>query len=172
MPAPEGHGFGGEAANTGSISMPAETKDVAPGEMKDVLERHNELRKKHCAEPLVWSKDLAKVAQSWADKLGARCALQHSSGDYGENLAAGSVELMGPGQVAEMWYSEIDKFDFAKGGFSGETGHFTQLVWRGTQRLGCGVSSCKSLRIWVCNYDPPGNVMGEYRENVKATTCR
>jgi len=140
--------------------------------MEAVLEAHNRFRAKHCAPALTWSKDVARVAQRWADELASRCVIQHSAGEYGENLAAGSAEIVDAGHTVAMWYDEVAKYDFKHGGFSMHTGHFTQLVWRDTARLGCGVSECKGLRIWVCNYDPPGNVQGEYREQVLPTSCR
>jgi hypothetical protein len=37
-----------------------------------------------------------------------------------------------------MWYGEIAKYDFRRGGFSMDTGHFTQVVWRSTTTIGCG----------------------------------
>jgi hypothetical protein len=53
-----------------------------------------------------------------------------------------------------------------------ETGHFTQVVWRQTTQLGCGVSTCRGMDIWVCEYDPPGNVQGHYRQNVLPASCQ
>jgi hypothetical protein len=50
-------------------------------------------------------------------------------------------------------------YDFAKADFSPETGHFTQMVWRSSQRLGCGfVANCPGLypNFLVCHYDPFG----------------
>ena len=35
-----------------------------------------------------------------------------------------------------MWYDEIAKYKFPDGGFSMQTGHFTQVVWRATARMG------------------------------------
>lgn len=155
-------------------AAPASGKAKAPeGEMGVILERHNQLREKHCAPAMTWSDEVARVAQKWADGLGRRCQLEHSGSDtYGENLAAGSEELMDAAHVADMWYAEVEKYDFKKGGFSMQTGHFTQLVWKESTRLGCGVSACKGLRIWVCNYDPPGNVQGEYHQNVLPKSCK
>ena len=43
-------------------------------------------------------------------------------------------------------------------------GHYTQIVWRGSTELGCGVGTCKNGArtedIWICNYAPPGNFIG------------
>jgi len=39
-------------------------------------------------------------------------------------------------------------------------GHYTQIVWRDTKQVGCGVARDNRREIWVCNYDPPGNWVG------------
>ena len=38
-----------------------------------------------------------------------------------------------------MWYNEIKSYNYAKSGFSGATGHFTQLVWKSTTSVGFGI---------------------------------
>jgi len=142
-------------------------------EAQALIEAHNRVRAKHCAGPLTWSPKLAQVAQRWANSLRDKgCAFGHSNGDYGENLAAGSTGLLDPEAVVKMWYDEIAQYKFPNGGFSMQTGHFTQVVWRGTTQVGCGRSQCKGLDIWVCEYDPAGNWEGQYRENVLPLGCR
>ena len=144
-----------------------------PREAAELLAAHNRRRAEHCAAPLSWSPALAKVAQGWADHLrAAGCAFEHSGGSYGENLAAGSVGMLSPAGVVDMWYAEAEHYDFARGGFSMQTGHFTQLVWQGTTRVGCGTTTCNDMQTWVCNYDPPGNYQGEFQANVKPKGCR
>jgi len=146
--------------------------DKAPPELQAMLDAQNRLRAQHCAEPLVWSDTVARAAKSWADHLAARgCMLQHSETQYGENIAAGSPSTQTPERVASLWYSEKDAYDFGAGGFSMRTGHFTQLVWRDSRRLGCAAASCGDLRVWVCNYDPPGNMQGDFERNVLPTSC-
>jgi uncharacterized protein YkwD len=142
--------------------------------MRAVLEAHNAHRAAHCAPPLAWSPEIATVAQRYADQLQARgCDLEHSRGPYGENLFAssppGSVQASG---VEGAWYEERSQYRFTRPGFAMATGHFTQVVWRETTQLGCGVARCPRLEVWVCNYNPPGNVANRYRENVLPTTCR
>ena len=134
---------------------------------------HDRVRAKHCAGPLTWSSKLAAYAQKWADTLKAKgCVFGHSGGSYGENLAAGTEGALDPAGTVDYWYSEIQQYHFPDGGFSMETGHFTQLVWRGTKQVGCGHTVCNGNDIWVCEYDPPGNWDGEYRENVRPAGCR
>ena len=52
------------------------------------------------------------------------------------------------------------------------TGHFTQLVWKQTRSVGCGRVDCNGkngVEGWflVCEYWPPGNVGGEYVQEVE-----
>jgi len=152
-------------------------EEMAKGDAKTIAQRfvdaHNAARAKHCAPPLAGSPKLAAVAQKWADTLKAKgCAFGHSGGQYGENLAAGTEGVLDPEATVKMWYDEIAKYRFPNGGFSMETGHFTQVVWRGTSQVGCGHSQCKGNDIWVCNYDPAGNWDGQYRENVLPLGCK
>ena len=40
-------------------------------------------------------------------------------------------------------------------------GHFTQVVWRDSAKLGCAKNTCSlggnSGPLWACEYAPPGN---------------
>ncbi len=154
-----------------SGAEPASNQPATPP--RPILAAHDRLRAMHCAPPMRWSERLEASAQAWADELVARgCAFEHSSGSYGENLAAGTAGHLDAEAVAQMWYREVAHYDFARGGFSMQTGHFTQLVWVGTTELGCGQATCNGLDVWVCQYGPPGNVEGQYRQNVLPTTCR
>jgi pathogenesis-related protein 1 len=139
-----------------------------------VLRAHNTRRARHCAPPLQWSAELAGVATRWARELARRgCPLAHSDTRYGENLAAGSQGGFTAEDYVEMWYREADDYRFKRGRFSMSTGHFTQLAWRSTRRVGCALTACRNgLELLVCNYDPPGNVEGEFTANVLATSCK
>ncbi len=147
----------------------------AAGPLDGMLRAHNRARARHCAKPLVWSDALARHAQRWADQLRARgCAFEHSSGQsYGENLAffapVGSADAA---RVTQAWYAEKADYSYRQARFSMKTGHFTQLIWANTRSLGCGVARCGGGELWVCNYDPPGNVIGAFASNVKSERCR
>ncbi|HVV81651.1 MAG TPA: CAP family protein, partial [Kofleriaceae bacterium] len=137
-----------------------------------LLAEHNRVRARHCAPPLAWSPRLAKIAQAWADHLRTHgCGFEHSQSDLGENLAAGTAGTLDAAGIVGMWADEEHGYDFARGGFSMETGHFTQVVWRATTEVGCGTATCNGMDLWVCNYDPPGNVDGAYRDNVQPPRC-
>jgi uncharacterized protein YkwD len=142
--------------------------------MQPILDAHNRVRARHCAPPLTWSFKLQEVARDWANRLrDAGCKFEHRpNSKYGENLAAGTAGVLDGGSVLQMWYDEAKLYSFGKGSFSMETGHFTQVVWRGTTQIGCATSACRGMDIWVCNYDPPGNVHTLFQANVLPETCR
>ncbi len=154
---------------------PAAKEAAAADDGPPILVAHNRFRARHCAPPLTWSKALVAESGKWARNLAAHhCAFEHNPDPrYGENLAY----FRPPGalsepQVAEEWYREIEHYNFKRPGFSMEAGHFTQLVWVGTQRLGCTSVECGGGELWVCNYDPPGNMEGDYDRNVRREGCK
>ncbi len=142
--------------------------------MQALLDAHNRVRARHCAAPLTWSPRLANVAQGWAHAMRDQgCKFGHKpNNQYGENLAGGTSGTLDGEAVLGMWYDEVKLYNFKSGGFSMETGHFTQVVWRQTTQVGCARSQCKGLDLWVCEYDPPGNVQGQYRQHVLPAGCR
>lgn len=127
-----------------------------------ILRYHNTYRARHCVPPMKWSAALADSARVWARK----CTFSHEGTGQGENLAWGTA-LSGKSAV-DLWYGEISKYNFAAPGFSMTTGHFTQVVWRSSQRLGCVVAVCGGQNFWVCRYSPVGNSSnaGQFAQNV------
>ena len=76
-----------------------------------------------------------------------------------------------------LWYEEIAFYDFNNPGHPKNgsedkmIGHFTQVIWKETTELGCGVyKGADNFVYGVCNYAPPGNVIGNtqnyYETNV------
>ncbi|KAI9498220.1 CAP domain-containing protein, partial [Zychaea mexicana] len=116
------------------------------------LELHNSYRAKHSAPALTWSDTLASYAQDWADG----CVFEHSQGKYGENLAMGYGDWE---KAINAWYDEVSDYDFSNPGYSSGIGHFTQMVWVDTTELGCAVSQCNGSPMYVCEYNPPGNIV-------------
>jgi uncharacterized protein YkwD len=113
---------------------------------------------------LTWSSEVAATAQAYANQ----CVFQHSGGSYGENLYAttGSATAQ---DVVGSWVGESASYDYATNSCTATCGHYTQVVWASSKNLGCGVANCSAnspfgggdWQIWVCNYDPPGNYVGE-----------
>merc|ERR1712172_191387 len=69
---------------------------------------------------------------------------------------------------AEKLIAEIKDYTYGKEPSTGgsEIGHFTQVVWKGSTEVGVGVAQEGSTVVVVANYSPPGNVRGQYAENV------
>ena len=66
-----------------------------------------------------------------------------------------------------MWYDEVAMYNFTQPGFSSATGHFTQVVWKATTQVGCGVAMSNDGGVYgVCQYTPPGNYNNEFVQNV------
>ncbi|CAI4043665.1 hypothetical protein SKDZ_10G1340 [Saccharomyces kudriavzevii ZP591] len=151
-----------QAAATSASASDDELSDFA----SSVLAEHNKKRALHKDTPaLTWSNTLATYAQDYADNYDCSGTLTHSGGPYGENLALGYDAT----SAVDAWYNEISSYDFSNPGFSGNTGHFTQVVWKSTTQVGCGIKTCGGA--WgdyvICSYDPAGNYEGEYADNVE-----
>jgi len=136
-----------------------------------MIAAHNRYRAKHNSPPLRWSGKAAVPAQRWANHLAKQKSLQHGDHDgMGQNLAfAGGKELTGQG-ATDMWYNEIQKYNFNNPGFASGTGHFTQVVWAETREIGIGKASVDGQTFVVANYIPAGNVIG--RENFEKNVQR
>ena len=69
------------------------------------------------------------------------------------------------------WYSEIEKHIFGKKDFDHMiAGHFTQVVWKDSKKLGVGIATGQKGTVVVANYLPPGNYKNRYVENVPPPT--
>ena len=134
-----------------------------------LLIAHNLERDRVGVPRLAWSAKLAAQAQDWADQLARANRFEHSAdrSGAGENLWMGSAgsysaEQMIDGFVEEVRYFHTGQFpDVSSTGRWSDVGHYTQLIWRGTQQVGCAVGQGRANDILVCRYWPAGNVMGQ-----------
>lgn len=151
-----------DSADTGSI--------LSKKEAQEVVDYHNKVRKEVGCPSLEWSNELAAFAQEWANEIarGGNCfALKHRprsgkwASSYGENCA-GAFKGQNPHiSGCELWYKEKKFFKgrkFTMALFS-KTGHYTQMIWRTTTKVGLGMAFCGDKVVVVANYDPPGNYM-------------
>jgi uncharacterized protein YkwD len=126
-----------------------------------MLDAHNAIRARVGVPPLVWSDQLAQVAQDWANHLIATGRFGHRPNNrYGENLYSISGGTVSPAQVVGYWAEEARGYDLRSNSCSGVCGHYTQIVWGSTRTVGCAVATNRRREVWVCNYDPPGNIAG------------
>ena len=137
----------------------------------DILTNHNYHRKRHQVDELERNSEIEQVAQSYSEYLASIETMKHSgNGKYGENLyncwASNGICITGE-KASQSWYDEVKQYNFNNPGFSGGTGHFTQLVWKGSKQIGCGVACSINNKCYVtCNYYPPGNVLSQFDKNV------
>ncbi|KAL1215834.1 Pathogenesis-related protein 1 [Cardamine amara subsp. amara] len=139
---------------------------TAQDQPQDYLDWHNRARAEVGVGPIKWHADVARYAWNYAQLRKRDCRLVHSDsgGRYGENLAWSSGDLSGAGAV-RLWVNEkSDYFYNSNTCRSGKAcGHYTQVVWRNTEWVGCAKVRCDNGGTFVtCNYSPPGNVVGRW----------
>ncbi|KAL6987514.1 hypothetical protein U1Q18_013258 [Sarracenia purpurea var. burkii] len=166
-----------------NISNPVESTSPSPelwrgrslqslsSDAAEYLDAHNQMRRNKGEPPLQWDNYLAKYAQDWAHQRINDCnPHHHSGGPYGENTLWEQYDEYTPAMVTQVWNQEEKNYDDrqAECRCQPETsecmcGHYTQVVWRSTQYLGCGNVTCDNDLgfLVVCSYHPPGNYEGE-----------
>jgi len=155
---------GSSNSNSNSNSGSSPTLDESA-----YLDPQNAARAQYGASPLTWNDTLASAAQEWANK----CVFQHSLGalgPFGENLAAGSGDFSVASGI-QLWLDEASQYDPS----NPVPSHWTQVVWKGSNEVGCAVAVCPGLlgasfgnaNFYVCEYFPEGNVIGAFAQNVQ-----
>lgn len=163
--------------------VPVSDRGLTEAEQQSIVTAHNEYRAIHGVKPLTYDSALGKDAQKWADVLaGKGCKLEHDpNSEQGENLAYSAGKNSNTVDPVKNWYSE--RCDYEKMGNYGQVpdssgpvvGHFTQMIWKNTERAGCGFAKCPGKQdVWVCRYEPAGNMVvakvGETMLQAKART--
>ena len=136
-----------------------------------LLASHNRERELMGVPAMRWNDDLAQGAQAWADHLSQTGKFEHSPNTpgralEGENIWGGTPGAFRPESMIDLWIAE--KAHFIPGIFpaNSRTGrpqdvaHYTQLIWRGSLEVGCGLSGEGAEEILVCRYSAPGNIRG------------
>ena len=137
-----------------------------------VLAAHNRERTAAGIAPLAWSDDLAADAADWAATLADMNDLEHAEDSdpddpQGENLWLGTRAAYTPEEMVGGWIEEKRHFkpgifpNNSRTGNLEDVGHYTQLMWRETARVGCAKSGNGENEVLVCRYASAGNVVGE-----------
>ena len=137
-----------------------------------LLLAHNIERARIGVPALGWDPALAADARVWAEELAASGRFEHSPDEagkplQGENLWAGTPRAFAPEAMVRLWTAE--KADYRPGLFpnnsrSGDVehvGHYTQLIWRSSRRVGCATAVGREEEFLVCRYSEAGNVTGQ-----------
>lgn len=153
-----------------SDANPGSNGDAEPPELAGTLAAHNQVRMQVGLPALTWDSMLAATAKAWVmkciDDEAPEGLVDHNEGRsgggpyVGENIYGASGGGSGPAAV-NAWAAESANYNYSSNQCTGVCGHYTQLVWRETTRVGCAIHSCAGLRYSntvVCNYAPGGNV--------------
>ncbi len=146
-----------------------EGSDFKCEEIKEALQFLNsKIRAEVNVPPLEWDCKLALSSQKWAEVLAEKGYLEHSKQRIvGENLymyysSYGKIPYLK--EAIESWYSEKKNFVYGKKYWCKEgtiCGHYTQLVWKETKKIGCGRAEKNNKVFIVCRFIPAGNFIGE-----------
>lgn len=135
-----------------------------------LLASHNAERARLGLEPLKWNRSLEREAGDWARNLSRKGYLQHADrrtrNGTGENLWMGtagawSLETMFGMFLEERKHYRHDNFpNVSRTGKWKDVGHYTQIVWKDTQEVGCALVTARGNDVLVCRYWPAGNIWG------------
>jgi len=138
---------------------------------------------------MTWDAKLAAFAQTNVNK----CEFNHSDrkvtgfASVGENMSAGTMSAAIKGdddlkadfqsqfqaskfKGVDTWTDENTKFTYPACQAGKVCGHYTQLVWGASNKVGCAIAECKGLGggwsqpetqltyLILCNYAPAGNM--------------
>jgi hypothetical protein len=133
----------------------------------------------------VWSDSLAAGSQAWADHLatlnrGFHATDAEKGGPFGENIASWTHgcalsslvppldynKVVCPGDTLRLmvmtWVNEKTSYVPGTPITNTNFNHYTQLVWRTTTEIGCGMATGSNGNDFlVCRYSPAGNQFGQ-----------
>ncbi|KAL1367927.1 hypothetical protein AAHE18_02G084000 [Arachis hypogaea] len=118
----------------------------------EFLHAHNWVRNKYNLPPYTWDENLESVARKYLMERYDDCRVIHSKYGYEKDwydfnkLTCTPPPPSKPNRPPKM------------------CGHFTQIVWRDSLRVGCGLQHCNDRNagmLIACEYDPPGNYANE-----------
>lgn len=166
-----------------------------------MLKWTNVVRESAGLEPVELDPKLAALAKDWNIYLKHKngCAIRHPidseeekqkyiPNNIGQNLYVShghnpdGTRAGSPEDAVGQWYSECQMYDPQAMNSDGiptnfkDIGHFTQLMWKDTKKMGCNEIQCpindpsgsgKMMpgSIITCNYDK-GNIAGQFTEQV------
>ena len=153
-------------------ATPVPVQRVAVAQIADRLTRpQNEERAVVGLPAMAWDPALAQAADAYAAELARTGKWGHSNPDQrpgqGENLWMGTRAAFTAEEMVDGWLTERRLFrhgtfpNVSRSGSWHDVGHYTQIIWADTMRVGCAIRSSRAHDYLVCRYSAPGNVMGE-----------
>ncbi|NWV33994.1 GLIP1 protein, partial [Grantiella picta] len=136
-----------------------------------------------------WDAALAKTAKAWAKK----CKFDHNIylkvpgkmhptfPRVGENIWTGTAHIFSVDAALSAWFNEVSSYDFSTNTCTRMCGHYTQVVWAESYKVGCAVHFCNTVENFpgllnaahfVCDYGPAGNYPRKpYKEGQPCSRC-
>ncbi|TMS02573.1 GLIPR1-like protein 1 [Larimichthys crocea] len=175
-----------------SVSLPGITDAKF---INDCVSEHN--RARSSVNPpasdmlyMTWDEGLAITARAWA----RHCRFEHNIylddvrrvhptfNSVGENLWIGSPQSSFTVKGAiQSWVKEKVDYNYNRNACTNKCGHYTQVVWASSYKVGCAVQLCQNGVIggfgnretvnFVCNYAVGGNVIGMRPYESQGTAC-
>ncbi|XP_038155704.1 GLIPR1-like protein 1 [Cyprinodon tularosa] len=139
-----------------------------------------------------WDEALAVTARAWAK----HCQFKHNIylkevqrvhptyHSVGENIWVGTPpSYFSVKGALRSWVNEKQFYSYEANSCKGMCGHYTQVVWANSYKVGCAVQLCpngiknfdgREGAIFVCNYAPSGNWFGKkpYAEGNSCSKCQ
>jgi hypothetical protein len=147
--------------------------DLTANREARLLAAHNRERDAYGLPLLRWDTQLEGSAARWGEHLKKTGMLVHfvshpnDPDPEGENLWAGTRGRFSPEEMVGLWIAEKKHFkpgrfpNNSRTGRVDDVGHYTQLMWRSTGRVGCALTQNSREEFLVCRYSEGGNVIGE-----------
>ena len=173
------------------LIIPYGAAQLTQNEKDQIVDAHNYYRRR--VQPgaadmklMEWSNCLEEVAEDYMstcpgtyhnrDRTSDAHALGcQPSGDVGENLYWYSLPITNVSVPVEAWYDEYQYYDINSQSCSYICGHYTQVVWANTYKVGCAKVFCfaRGRTYLLCNYSPSGNYYGQtpYKIGTSCTEC-
>ncbi|XP_013409946.1 uncharacterized protein LOC106173376 [Lingula anatina] len=173
------------AMTTSEGPTPSSVTGFTDAEIAELVALHNYYRKNVNPGPaanmrsMVWDPELARLMSApWANT----CANAHGNPNktgtifegksLGQNLYAYSAKPTVQ-QIVDAWHSEVSYYTYSSRSCSYVCGHYTQVVWDTSYRLGCAIAYCP-LSVYkyqvTCDYYEPGNYGGQHPYDL-GTAC-
>ena len=138
------------------------------------LEIHNKKRDIHGSPLLEINEQLCDLAKKCAVKLSKnedKINYIYKDVFLGQNIYIYKGNNFRIRNIFNEWYKEINNYNFEQPGFTIDSSHFTQIVWKETTKVGCGAAlkddDEKTYKV-VCYYYKAGNILNpeKFKANV------
>ncbi|XP_040886115.1 GLIPR1-like protein 1 [Toxotes jaculatrix] len=168
-----------------SVLMP----EITDGKFIDECVREHNKARSSVSPPasnmlyMTWDEGLAITARAWA----RHCVFEHNIylkdvrrvhptfSSVGENLWTGyPPSLFNVTRAIKRWVDEKDHYNYQTTSCSKVCGHYTQVVWGTSYKVGCAAQLCNrqiDSVIFVCNYAPGGNINGWQPYESESEAC-